>query len=116
MSCPNCSCARCQSSGHCQCCTQWRELANKYSGEFQQRNLDEAKALSAVWHQNLTADYWLLYYVLMDIAPDLPEKTVREAYRRMVAEKGHVRANEIRPINTRFFADTEFNPGPSVKP
>jgi hypothetical protein len=78
---------------------------DKYVSMYQEavgRVIPEAKELSKVWHDNLTKDYWLLYYLLKEFYPgnleDLSQETIKIAYNKMIKDEAHIRGNEIRPI------------------
>jgi hypothetical protein len=64
--------------------------------------IPKAKELSKIWHDDLTQDYWLLYYLLRELCPDklanLGQETIRIAYEKMLKNDSHIRGNELRPI------------------
>jgi len=80
---------------------EWKERAREYGNQLNRRTLDDARELAETWRQNLTDDYWLLVYILEEVAPNLPIEVARRARERMLADGANIRANELRPITAR---------------
>lgn len=112
---------------HCCCCScgggesyselrrdrdEWRAMARKYGAEKHRNHLQGARRLAEEWRIYAHADYWLLYYIMrgLGVLDELPEETVAEAYKAMRADRANERANEIRPITSRYFEEVTGTP------